>query len=72
MTPRKIEHAALFLVLFGALLFAPPLVTLFNLHQRILGVPVEVVYLFLVWAGLICGAAWLAARLPDHAGDDGG
>lgn len=69
MTPRKIEHAALFLVIFGALLFSPPLVTLFNVHQRVLGVPYEVVYLFAIWAALIVGAAWLSFRLPRNGGD---
>ena len=71
MTPRKIEHAALFLVVFGALLFAPPLVTLFNLHRRLFGVPYEVVYLFAVWVALIGGAAWLSVRLPRNGGDPG-
>lgn len=71
MTPRKVEHAALFLVLLGALLFVPPLVTLMNIRARILGVPIEVVYLFVVWALLILGAIWLARRLPRQGGDGG-
>lgn len=70
MTPRKLEHAALFLVLFGALLFVPPLALVFNVPARVLGVPYEVLYLFTAWLALIIGAAWLSRRLPrDEDGE---
>lgn len=71
MEGRKLESAALFLTIFGAILFMPPLVLLFQLHTRIFGVPAEVIYLFVVWLLLCGGTAWFAARLPQAgSGDD--
>ena len=67
MDRRKLESAALFLTIFGAMLIMPPLALLFQLERRIFGVPAEVVYLFVVWAGLIAGARWLGHRLPREA-----
>lgn len=61
---RKLQSAALFLTLFGAMLFMPPLVLLFNLRQRLFGIPAEVIYLFLVWLGLVLATAWFSRRLP--------
>ena len=46
------------------MLITPPLVLLFQIDGRFLGVPAEVVYLFAAWAGLIAGAWWLSHRLP--------
>jgi Kef-type K+ transport system membrane component KefB len=68
MDRRKLESAALFLTIAGALLIMPPLAVVFQVHRRFLGVPAEVIYLFLVWAALILGAWWLGRRLlPDAA-----
>ncbi|WDR06893.1 hypothetical protein PSQ90_05435 [Devosia rhodophyticola] len=64
MSERKLQSAALFLTLFGAMLFMPPLVLLFNLRQRLFGIPAEVIYLFLVWLGLVLATAWFSRRLP--------
>lgn len=64
MERRKLESAALFLTVFGAMLIMPPLATVFQLERRLFGVPFEVIYLFLVWAGLVAGAYWLGKRLP--------
>lgn len=71
MTPRKLEHAALFLVLFGVMLFLPPLALVFNFPARIFGLPYEVVYLFTAWLALIVGAAWLSRHLPRDEDGDG-
>ena len=56
MERRKLESAALFLTLFGAMLIMPPLAIVFQIERRLLGIPFEVIYLFLVWAGLVVGA----------------
>ncbi len=64
MERRKLQSAALFLTIFGAMLILPPLVLLFNIRARFLGVPAEVIYLFVVWLGLVGAAAWFAYRLP--------
>ena len=71
MSPRKLEHAALFLVLFGALLFLPPLALVFNVPARLFGLPYEVLYLFGAWLALIVGAAWLSRRLPREEDSEG-
>lgn len=73
----KIISAALFFGLLGTLLLLPPLVLLFNVEARFLGVPAEVIYLFSVWLLLILGARWFAHRLPsddktDERGGDAG
>jgi hypothetical protein len=66
MERRKLESAALFLTIAGALLIMPPLAVVFQVHRRFLGIPSEVIYLFLVWAALIVGAWWLGKRLPSE------
>jgi hypothetical protein len=64
MDRHKIESAALVLTIFGALGLLPPLAELFQLERRLLGVPAEIIYLFLCWTGLIVGAFLLSRRLP--------
>ena len=64
MERRKLESAALFLSVIGVLLILPPLAVMFQLERRILGVPFEVIYLFVCWAFMIAGAYWLSRRLP--------
>jgi hypothetical protein len=64
MERRKLPSAALFLTLLGALLFMPPIATVFQVGHRFLGVPAEVIYLFVCWTALVDGAWWLSRRLP--------
>lgn len=64
MERRKLESAALFLTLMGAMLIMPPLALVFQIERRLFGIPFEVIYLFLVWAGLVAGAFWLGRHLP--------
>ena len=64
MDRRKLPSAALFLTVFGAALFVPPLVLLFNGPVRLFGIPIEVIYLFAVWLGLVIATAALSAGLP--------
>jgi uncharacterized membrane protein YccC len=66
MNRRKLESAALFLTIFGALLILPPLAVVFQLERRFLGIPAEVIYLFVCWAAMIAGAYWLSRRLPHE------
>jgi hypothetical protein len=58
-TPRLIATAVL-----GFLLFAPPLLSLFDRKARVFGVPILVAYLFIAWA-LIIG---LVAAISANAG----
>lgn len=62
---RKTRDQALVLLLAGVVLLFPPLAGIFQLDGRIAGVPLTLIYLFTVWAGLILGAAKLARRLRD-------
>lgn len=69
MERRKLGSAALFLTVAGALLFMPPVANVFQIHRRVLGLPAEVIYLFVCWVLLVAGAWWLSRRLPRDAGD---
>jgi uncharacterized BrkB/YihY/UPF0761 family membrane protein len=71
MERRKLKSAALVLTLLGALLFMPPIATVFQIHRLVLGVPAEVIYLFFVWVLLVIGAWWLSRRLPREGEDEG-
>jgi hypothetical protein len=68
MERRKLASAALFLTIAGCILLMPPLAVVFQVQRRVLGVPSEVIYLFIVWATLIAGTWWLARRLPGQPG----
>ena len=65
---RKIRDRALILPLVGLILLMPPVAGGFHLEIMIAGLPFTGVYLFVVWAMLIAGAAALSRRLRD--GDD--
>ena len=52
------------LTVVGFLLLVPPVVYLFNIEARILGVPQIVVYLFGVWLALVVGTVLLTRHLP--------
>lgn len=65
MTRRKLVAAALFFTAFGALAYLPPLVLLFRLDIRVMGVPIETVYVFTLWMALVAGARWFSRVLPD-------
>jgi len=61
--PKK-EEAAFIVPIFGALLLLPPLLNLFNTRTLLFGVPLEVLYLFLVWVLLIACAIVISASMP--------
>jgi len=65
MTRRKLVSAALFFTLFGVIALLPPLVLLFRIDTRVLGVPIETVYIFVLWALLVAGGRWFSGVLPD-------
>jgi hypothetical protein len=66
-TPNRTHERLVALFLFGALLFTPPLITLFNSATRVLGLPVLYLYLFGTWAAIIA----LAALTMERATLDG-
>ena len=71
MTRRKLVAASLFFTLFGVIAVLPPLALLFTADIRPFGVPLPIVYVFLLWAGLVLGAVWFASALPDDAPQPG-
>jgi hypothetical protein len=70
MDRRKLKSAALFITIFGVMLLTPPLTLLFQVETRLFGAPVELIYMFSVWAGLVAAAFWLGRRMPHDAGSD--
>ncbi len=60
---RKSRDRALILLLVGLILVTPPVGGIFHLDLKLAGVPFTMIYLFVVWAGLITGAALLSRRL---------
>jgi hypothetical protein len=68
MNAQKLQSAALFFTIFAAMLILPPLVLLFNVEERFLGLPAEMIYLFVAWLALVGATAWFAYRLPHDPG----
>lgn len=69
--PGRTREAALILPLLGLALFSPPLIGLFASDARVLGAPLIVVYIFIVWAALIAAARALSRRLAAEEARDG-
>jgi hypothetical protein len=63
--PSRTREFLVALFLLGVLLFAPPLLLIFNKATRILGVPTLYLYLFAVWAALIALIALAVERARD-------
>lgn len=61
------RDAAFVLPLFGVILLLPPFINLFLVDWMPWGIPLEVIYLFAVWIGLVLGA-WLLSRGLDPQG----
>lgn len=59
----KTKDRAAVLLIAGILLSLPPLARIFEIEAKILGLPVTLIYLFAVWAGLIVSARLLARGL---------
>ncbi len=62
MTKKFTERYAALLIL-AALLFNPPIVSIFNSPQLILGVPILYLYLFAAWSLIIGLNAYLARKI---------
>jgi hypothetical protein len=63
---RKIRDRAFILFLVGLILLTPPVAGIFQLDEKISGIPFTLVYLFVVWALLIAGAARFSNQLRDN------
>lgn len=67
MTRRKIVSASFFFTIFGVIALLPPLVLLFRFDARLFGVPIETVYVFVLWIVLVAGARRFSRILPDDS-----
>jgi len=54
------SHRFVALCMLGLLLFNYPILALFNVSGRVLGVPLLYAYVFIAWAALIVLMAWVA------------
>jgi uncharacterized membrane protein len=70
LRPSRTRELLIALFLLGALVFAPPLLIIFNKAIRIFGIPVLYFYLFAAWGALIALVA-LAVE-PWQADDESG
>ena len=70
MTPRRrTADGVVALLALGVWLLMPPVISLFVGPERLLGVPVLVVYLFGVWLAFILATMMLSRRLPRTRDD---
>lgn len=71
--PGRTRERLIALFFLGVLLFAPPLLIVFNAPARILGVPALYLYLFVAWVLLIALLALAIERADaaDDLGDEG-
>ena len=53
------------LMIVGAVLLLPPVADIFLVDAKIAGLPIVMVYIFVVWIMLIAGAASLSRSLRD-------
>ena len=70
LTSRRVRDRSVILLLIGLALLVSPMAGIFEIDAKLGGIPVTLIYLFAVWAGLIAGAAALSRRLrngPDRA-----
>ncbi len=66
----RVLDRALVVLIFGLVLFMPPIALIFVVDFKLFGVPLALLYLFVVWATLILVTAWLAPRLDDRQPDE--
>ncbi len=63
MTSRRVRDQSMILLLVGVALLASPMAGIFEIDAKLGGVPVTLICLFVLWAGLIAGTALLSRRL---------
>lgn len=72
----RIIERSVALFLLGVIAFSPPLIAVFAVAHRVLGIPMLYLYVFGMWAlivllqALIARGAEVAARRPPPVGED--
>ena len=67
---RKARDQAFILPFVGLVLLIPPFANIFQIDTLVAGIPLTALYLFLVWALLIIGAAFLSRKLHESPPSD--
>ncbi len=65
LSRRKVRDRSIVLVLVGTVALLPPVAGISLTDGSIGGIPVPLLYVFVIWAGLIAGAALLGRALLD-------
>ena len=65
LSRRKVRDRSVALLILGILLLLPPIAAVSLLDRNIGGIPIPVLYVFVVWICLIVGGAILAYPLRD-------
>ncbi len=66
---RKTLDRSIILLIVGAVLLMPPIIGISLVDMKLGGIPIPVLYVFIIWAALICGAVILARPLRDNDRD---
>lgn len=67
---RKIRDRSLALLAIGSALLLPPVARMFEVPATIAGMPIVLIYVFVVWVLLIVGTAVLSRHLKDAQDTD--
>jgi len=60
---RKWQEAALITPVVGMFILMPPFISIFSIDASLFGIPLIVLYIFVVWALLILMTRFLSAKL---------
>ncbi len=63
---RKWQEAALIVPVLGLCLLIPPFISIFSIKISFFGVPLIVLYIFLVWITLILTTRFLSIKLMQN------
>ena len=66
---RKTLDRSIILLIVGAVLLMPPIIGISLVDSKFSGIPIPVLYVFLIWAVLIVSAAILSRPLRDNDRD---
>jgi hypothetical protein len=65
----KIREKAALLLGLGIVLFMPPVALIFAKPHMLWGIPLPVLYIFVLWLALIGGVRFVSKRLPPGSTD---
>jgi len=60
---RKWQESALIAPILGVFLLLPPFISVFSINMSVFGIPLIILYIFIVWIFLILVTRYLAHKL---------